>query len=88
MANIYMYGKHICIWQIYLHVCVCVCVYIYIYIYSVCVRVCLSVSNMTRLTGASQVALVVKNLNAGDARDAGSISGSGRTPEVGSDNLL
>ena len=53
-----------------------------------CVRVCLSVSNMTRLTGASQVALVVKNLNAGDARDAGSISGSGRTPEVGSDNLL
>ena len=79
MANIYVYGKYIC-----MCVCVCVCVYIY----SVCVRVCLSVSNMTRLTGASQVALVVKNLNAGDARDAGSISGSGRTAEVGSDNLL
>ena len=40
--------------------------------------------------GASQVALVVKNLpaNAGDARDAGSIPGSGRTPGGGHDNTL
>ena len=36
------------------------------------------------------VVLVVKNppANAGDSRDAGSISGSGRTPGGGSDNLL
>ena len=35
---------------------------------------------------ASQVVLVVKNLpaNAGDARDTGSIPGSGRSPRVGS----
>ena len=34
------------------------------------------------LNGASQVALVVKNpfANAGDIRDAGLISGSGRSP--------
>ena len=37
--------------------------------------------------GAAQVALVVKNLpaNAGEARDAGSIPWSGRSPGVGSD---
>ena len=37
---------------------------------------------------ASQVALVVKNLpaNAGDARDAGLITGSGRFPGVGNGN--
>ena len=29
---------------------------------------------------ASQVALVVKNLPAGDTRDAGSVPGSGRSP--------
>ena len=39
---------------------------------------------------ASQVALLVKDLpaNAGDAKDAGSISGSGRSPEVGNGNPL
>ena len=40
--------------------------------------------------GASQVALVVKNLpaNAGDIRDEGSIPGSGRSPGGGLDNPL
>ena len=40
--------------------------------------------------GASQVALVVKNLpaNAGDIRDVGSISGSGRSPGGGHGNPL
>ena len=40
--------------------------------------------------GASQVALVVKNLaaNTGDIRDAGSIPGSGRSPGEGNGNLL
>ena len=40
--------------------------------------------------GASQVALVVRNVpaNAGDIRDAGSIPGSGRYPEVGNGNPL
>ena len=39
---------------------------------------------------ASQVALVVKNppANAGDARDVGSIPGSGRSPGGGHGNLL
>ena len=39
---------------------------------------------------ASQVALVVKNppANAGDARDAGSIPGLGKSPGVGSGNPL
>ena len=39
---------------------------------------------------ASKVALVVKNLpaNAGDIRDSGSISGSGRSPEGGHGNPL
>ena len=39
---------------------------------------------------ASQVALLVKHLpaNAGDAKDAGSIPGSGRSPEVGNGNPL
>ena len=39
---------------------------------------------------ASQVVLVVKNppANAGDARDAGSITGSGKSPGVGNGNLL
>ena len=38
----------------------------------------------------SQVALVVKNLpaNAGDVRDVGSISGSGRSPGGGHGNSL
>ena len=40
--------------------------------------------------GASQVALVVKNppVNAGDLRDTGSISGSGRSPGGGNGNPL
>ena len=38
-----------------------------------------------RITGASQVALVGKNppANAGDIRDVGSISGSGKSPGEG-----
>ena len=42
------------------------------------------------LQWASQVALVVKNLpaNAGDVRDVGLISGSGRLPGGGHDNTL
>ena len=38
--------------------------------------------------GASQMALVAQNLpaNLGDARDAGSIPGSGKSPGVGSGN--
>ena len=42
----------------------------------------LSLSLSCLLLGASQVALVVKNLpaNAGDIRDVGSIPGSGRSP--------
>ena len=41
-------------------------------------------------TGASQVALVVKNppANAGDVRDMGSIPGSGRSPEGRNGNPL
>ena len=41
-----------------------------------------------RSLGASQEALVVKNLpaNAGDIRDAGSIPGSGRSPGGGNSN--
>ena len=40
--------------------------------------------------GASQTALVVKNLtaNAGDIRDEGSIPGSGRSPGEGQGNPL
>jgi len=40
--------------------------------------------------GASQVALVVKNLpaHAGDTRDAGLISGLGKSPGEGNGNLL
>ena len=47
--------------------------------------------NLVRgLQGASQVVLVVKNLpaNAGDMSDAGSIPGSGRSPEEGNGNPL
>ena len=42
------------------------------------------------LYGASQVVQVVKNLpaNAGDIRDTGSISGSGRSPRGGHGNPL
>ena len=41
-------------------------------------------------SGASQVALMVKNLpaNVGDMRDAGLVHGSGRSPGVGHDNPL
>ena len=41
-------------------------------------------------TWFSQVTLVVKNLpaNVGDTRDAGLISGSERSPRVGSGNIL
>ena len=49
------------------------------------------VNNLTKwLSGASQVALVVKNLPAseGDIRDTGSIPGSGRSPGEGHSNPL
>ena len=48
----------------------------------------LSSSSSRYMSGASQVVLVVKNLpaNAGDVRDAGSISGSGRSPGGGHGN--
>ena len=41
-------------------------------------------------SGASQMALMVKNLpaNVGDVRDAGLVHGSGRSPGVGHDNQL
>ena len=44
----------------------------------------------TRISGVSQVVLVVKNLpsNAGDIGDAGSIPGLGRYPGVGNGNPL
>ena len=50
----------------------------------------LRIRSSSILTGASQVALVVKNLpaNAGDIRDAGSIPGSGRSPGGGHGNPL
>ena len=46
--------------------------------------------NLTGTSGASQVALVVKNLpfNAGDIRDVGSIPGPGRSPGGGHGNSL
>ena len=42
------------------------------------------------INGASQVVQVVKNVlaNAGDARDMGSLPGSGRSPGVGNGNPL
>ena len=45
---------------------------------------------MVLIQGASQVALVVKNLppNAGDKRNAGSVPGSGRSPGVKRGNPL
>ena len=48
----------------------------------------LSSSSSRYMSGASQVVLVVKNLpaNAGDVRDAGSISELGRSPEGGHGN--
>ena len=54
--------------------CMCVYIYIYIYIYII-IYVPLG-------------AQVVKNLpaNAGDARDTGSVSGSGRSPGEGNSN--
>ena len=46
----------------------------------------LSIWTITIFNGASQVGLVVKNLNAsaGDTRDTGWILGSGKSPRVGS----
>ena len=42
------------------------------------------------LNGASQVAVIVMNppASAGDARDPGSVPGSGRSPRVGDSNPL
>ena len=50
----------------------------------------LSFNLSTSFIGASQVALVIKNLsaNAGDVRDAGLIPESGRSPEGGHGNPL
>ena len=46
--------------------------------------------NDISITGASQVALAIKNLsaNAGDIRDSGWIPGSGRSPGEGNGNPL
>ena len=51
---------------------------------------CRKESDMTEQLSLRQVALVVKNLpaNAGDARDKGSIPGSGRSSGVGNGNPL
>ena len=51
---------------------------------------CCKESDMTEQLSLRQVALVVKNLpaNAGDARDKGSIPGSGRSSGVGNGNPL
>ena len=45
---------------------------------------------LIKVSRASQVVLVVKNLpaNAGDLRDVGSIPGLGRSPEEGNGKLL
>jgi len=50
----------------------------------------MNLTKVPHLGGASQVALVVKNLpdNAGDVRDMGSIPGSGRSPGGGHGNPL
>ena len=50
----------------------------------------LSVYSVVYFLRASQVALLVKNppANAGDARDMGSIPGSGRSPGIGNGNQL
>ena len=49
-----------------------------------------SVAGPRVIHGASQVALVVKNLptNAGDVRNVGVVPGSGRSPEEGHGNAL
>ena len=49
-----------------------------------------SVAGPRVIHGASQVALVVKNLptNAGDVRDVGSVPGLGRSPGEGNGNPL
>ena len=51
---------------------------------------CRKESDMTEQLSLRQVALVVKNLpaNAGDARDKGSIPGSGKSSGVGNGNPL
>ena len=48
------------------------------------------ITELCPLTGASQVALVVKNLsaNAGDVRDKSSVPGLGRSPGEGNGNPL
>ena len=48
------------------------------------------ITELCPLTGASQVALVVKNpsANAGDVRDKSSVPGLGRSPGVGNGNPL
>ena len=53
------------------------------------VLICISLP-MRDVEGASQVALMVKNLpaNTGDIRDTGSILGLGRSPEGGHGNPL
>ena len=52
------------------------------------VPLCVPISSAYKDIGASQLALVVKNLpaNAGDVGDAGSIPGSGRSPGEGHGN--
>ena len=57
--------------------------------YNSSIKMCIYIK-VTQENWASQVALVVKNppANAGDARDACSILGLGRSPGVGNGNLL
>ena len=57
--------------------------------YLIVVLICISLL-MRDVEGASQVALMVKNLpaNTGDIRDTGSILGLGRSPEGGHGNPL
>ena len=60
------------------YVCVCVCVCAYTHIF---------VLNKSRLSPGYPGGSVVKNLSA-NSGDAGSIPGSGRSPEVGNGNPL
>ena len=59
------------------------CFCLYVFVFNI---LCALIASL----GASQVVLMVKNrlANAGDARDVGLISGSGRSPGIGNGNLL
>ena len=67
-----------------------VCVHVHTYVEYGTHKVCMYMSKQVCTTGASQVALVVKNppANAGGMRDVGLIPESGRFLEGGHENLL